>query len=389
LKNRMLRSRSVKILLFLLLAVMVFVSAGAWFLASNYNDIGNLVKVIALIRTQYLWPADFNTLVDGAIKGIVESLGDDYSVYLEPETYKQLREQIKGTFGGIGLLVGMDGDNITVVRPFEGTPAERAGIKAGDIIIGVGDKDVTGMDLETAVGLMRGPVGTKIKLVIRREGIEHPLEFVITREEIKVPTVEGRTVDIIKSSAFARVGYVVISQFNEKTPEELNNLLKKLLGEDIRGIILDLRNNPGGELISAVNVADKFVPEGPIVFIDYRSAKDDRYEADSKFLNLPLVVLVNERTASAAEILAGAIKDAGVGTLVGTKTFGKGIVQTIFPLDNGAGLKLTVAKYLTRNKIDIHKQGIIPDVVVKQPEEALQDLQMEKAIEIMREKILG
>lgn len=385
----MVRSRGAGVLLVLLLAVMIFVSAGAWLLASNYKDVGNLVRVISLIRAQYLWPTDFNTLVDGAIKGIVESLGDDYSVYLEPETYKQLREQIKGSFGGVGLLVSMDGDDITVVRTFEETPAERAGIKAGDVIIGVGDRNVKGMDLETAVGLMRGPVGTKIKLVVRREGVERPLEFVIYREEINVPTVEGKAIDLKEGGTFAKVGYIVLSQFNEKTPSELNDLLKELLNKDIKGIILDLRNNPGGELISAVNVADQFIPKGPIVFIDYRSAKDDKYEADNSFLNLPLVVLVNERTASAAEILAGAIKDAGVGTLVGTKTFGKGIVQTIFPLDNGAGLKLTVAKYLTRDRIDIHKQGIEPDVIAKQAENSWQDLQMEKAVEIMRQKLFG
>jgi len=387
LRYQSMRSKGAGVLFILLVAVMVIVSAGAWLLASNYKDAGNLVRVISLIRTQYLWPVDGATLVEGAIKGIVDSLGDDYSVYLDPETFKQLREQIKGSFGGVGLLVGMDGEDITVVRPFEGTPAEQAGIKAGDVIIGVGDKDITGMDLETAVGLMRGQVGTKIKLVIKREGVDHPLEFVLTRQEINVPTVEGKKIDLFNGAESAKVGYIILSQFNEKTPEELNETLNELLRDNIKGIILDLRNNPGGELMSVVSIADRFIPKGPIVYIDYRSAKDDIYKADDKFLRLPLVVLVNNRSASAAEILAGAIKDAGVGTLVGTKTFGKGIVQTIFPLDNEAGLKLTVAKYLTRDKVDIHKQGIEPDVVVKAAEDSRQDPQMEKAIEIMRKKI--
>lgn len=359
---------------------VVFLLAGL-VIGSNYKHVGNLVKVISLIRTQYIEQVDTTTLVDGAIKGMVESLRDPYSVYLDRETYQQLQEQIRGSFGGLGILVGVKDKYLTVARVFRDTPAAREGVRAGDRIIMINGKDVRGIDLETAIGLMRGPVGTKVKLKLEREGLSRPLEVVITREEISVPTVEGR---LLPGTG---TGYIVITQFSEKTPEELRETLSRLRNQGMKGLILDLRDNPGGELISATRVADNFVPKGPVVFIEYSSGNTEVKEADDQYLRLPLAVLVNGGSASAAEILAGAIKDTGTGVLVGTRTFGKGIVQTVFPLDNGAGLKLTTARYLTPGKHDIHKKGVQPDVVVEDREDLPGDEQLNKARELIEQKL--
>jgi carboxyl-terminal processing protease len=351
-------------------------------LAANYKHFGNLVKVVSLVKTQYLHPVDPTTMVDGAAKGIVNSLNDPYSVYLDANTFSALQEQIKGSFGGLGILVGVKDKRLTVVRTYQGTPAARAGVQARDVIVQIDERDATEIDLETAIGLMRGPVGSKINLIVTRNGSDELLPITMFREEISVPTVEGR---VLPDSA---IGYVAISQFTERTPREMKETLNKLTGEAVKGLVLDLRDNPGGELYAAVEVAKNFIPRGPIVFIDYRNGKDQEYKSEGKNLQLPLVVLMNGNSASASEILAGAVKDTGAGTLVGTKTFGKGIVQTVFPLDNGAGLKLTTARYLTPAKNDIHEKGIQPDVTVPL-EDRTRDTQLEQAVEIMKQKLAG
>jgi len=365
-----------------LIFFIFFVLVGG-ILGSNYKHIGNLIKVVSLIRTQYIEPVQTTSLVDGAIRGMVESLHDPYSVYLDAQTYSQFLEQIRGaSFGGLGVLVGVSKDGLlTVVRVYKGTPAAGKGVQAGDFIVGIDDKDVRGIDLETAIGLMRGPVGTKVKLSLAREGLEKPLEVEIVRDEISVPTVEGKLLPD------TRIGYISIDQFSEKTGDEVLEVLADLRERGIKGIVLDLRNNPGGEVISATRVADAFIPKGPIVYIQNRFGQEDMWEADENYLNLPLAVLVNGNSASAAEILAGAIKDTGAGVLVGTRTFGKGIVQTLFPLDNGAGVKLTTARYLTPNKHDIHKKGIRPDVVVEDQKDLPGDEQLDKAVELVKQKL--
>jgi len=359
----------------------LFVLTGA-IIGSNYQHMGNLIKVISLVRTQYIEPVQTTSLVDGAMRGIVESLQDPYSVYLDAQTFKQLQEQISGTFGGLGILVGVNKEEfLTVVRVYENTPAAGEGVLAGDIILGIDGRDVQGLDLDTAIGLMRGPVGSKIKLSVMREGRPKPIEFNIIRQEISVPSVEGR---MLPNS---RIGYVTISQFTEKTPDEMLQVLAKLQSQSMKGIILDLRDNPGGELTSATRVVDNFIPEGPIVYIDYRTGAEDVKSADDSYLHLPMAVLVNGGSASAAEILAGAVKDTKVGVLVGTRTFGKGIVQTVFSLDNNAGLKLTTARYLTPKKKDIHKKGIMPDVVVENLPDQPGDEQLNKAISLVEREL--
>lgn len=375
------RSRGGRWLSVLAVVVLALFIVAGGLLASNYKNFGNLIKVVSLVRTQYLQPVNSGQLMDGAIKGIVSSLNDPYSVYLEPKTFSQLQEQIKGSFGGLGILVGVKEQYLTVVRAYQGTPAAIAGITAGDIITKIEDRDAKGIDLETAINLMRGPVGAQINLTVNRQGSIK--QFTMVREEINVPTVEGR---VLPNTS---IGYIVMSQFTERTADEMRETLSKLQGEHVKGLILDLRDNPGGELLSAVNVAKNFIPKGPIVFIDYRSGKDQEFQSEGKTVQLPLVVLVNSGSASAAEILAGAVKDTGAGTLVGTKTFGKGIVQTVFPLDNGAGLKLTTARYLTPNKNDIHQKGIEPDVLVQPLEDRSRDVQFDRAVDIMKQKLAG
>ncbi len=358
-----------------------FVMVGA-VIGSNYQNLGNLLKVISLVRTQYIEPVQVTELVDGATRGIVDALEDPYSVYLDPQTFKQLQEQITGSFGGLGILVGLNKEEmLIVVRVYDHTPAAEAGVQAGDIIFGIDARDVQGLDLDTAIGLMRGPVGSKIKLGVLREGHAEPLEFRITRKEISVPTVEG---ELLPDSS---IGYIAISQFNEKTSNEMLQVLGKLKGQGMQGIILDLRDNPGGELTAATQVADNFIPQGPIVFIDYRTGEEEIREADNDYLKLPLAVLVNGGSASASEILAGAVKDTEAGVLVGTKTFGKGIVQTVYTLDSDAGLKLTTARYLTPKKKDIHKKGVLPDVVVENMPDQPGDEQLDRAIELVKQEL--
>uniref|UniRef100_A0A7C2EBT5 S41 family peptidase n=1 Tax=Ammonifex degensii TaxID=42838 RepID=A0A7C2EBT5_9THEO len=341
----------------------------------GYREIENLVEVITVIRSDYIEEVSPAQLVEGAAKGIVESLDDPYSVYLEPGTFNQLRAEIRGSFGGLGILVGLKDNHLTVVRPFPDTPAGRAGIKAGDVIVKIDDRYTEGLDLETAVSLMRGPVGTEVTLLIMRAGSK-PRKLTLSREEINVPSVEGKLLP-------EKIGHIAISQFTERTPAELHRVIAGLQAEGMRAIILDLRDNPGGELQAAVKVADYFVPEGPVVYVDYRRERDEVYRADGHRITMPLVVLVNENSASAAEIVAAAVKETKAGKVLGTRTFGKGVVQSVFPLKNGAGLKLTTAYYLTPKKHYINKKGVEPDIRVEQPKNGDGDQQLAAAREVL------
>ncbi|MCL0106634.1 S41 family peptidase [Peptococcaceae bacterium] len=375
-------------ILYTLLAVfgiVYFLSLGVltYMIASNYNGIGNLVKAFILIKGQYLYSEDITLkqLIEGSIEGMVGSLDDPYSAYLSPEMLDQLNEQIQGSFGGLGILVSKKDEYIEVVRPIKNTPAYRAGLKAGDLITHIDDQDVKDMNLDMAVKLMRGPVGTKISLTVMRPGENKTFTVEIIREEIKVPSVDGHMIE------GEDIGYIALMKFNANTPGEIRNTLNDLLEQGAKAIILDLRNIPGGELLSVIEVADEFLSEGAIVHIDHKLGKDKTYWAEPPATDIPLVVVQNERTISAAEILAGAIKDNKRGILVGTNTFGKGLVQTVFQLDDGAGLKLTTARYLTPDGHDINEKGISPDVYVEQPLDSAEDLQLSKAIEIIKTKI--
>ncbi len=379
---------------FVLFSVLV-TGTVAGVIISNYDHLGRMMKVIGLIKSDYLEPVTPTQLIDGAMKGIVESLGDQYSVYLDPKESKQMFDQIEGRFGGIGIVLSLkDEKHLVVLKPLRNSPADRAGLKSGDIIIKIDNVDTSTITQDKAVNMMRGKEGTQVTLTVYREAAKKNLTFTITREVISVPTVEG---EMLPGSS--DIAYININQFASDTDKELDQVVSELKPKHPKGVILDLRYDHGGELNAAVNSAGYFIPNGqPVVYIVDKYGNSEVHKPDKKeYLGLPVVVLVNEETASAAEILSGAIRDYKTGTLIGTKTFGKGIVQTIYQLDSGAGVKLTTAKYLTPNKSDINLKGIEPDVKVElgkgqtvaQPPEDTGDFdnQLKKAIEVLRTKM--
>ena len=361
-------------------------------LVANVNHLGRFVRVWQLIHSEYLEKTGTSQLIDGATRGIVEALGDPYSTYLDAQENKQLFEQLEGKFGGVGIVLSLkDPKKLVVLRPIKNTPAAKAGIQPGDVVIKINNVDTAGLDQDKAVAMMRGEPGTKVSLVLYRESTKKTVTVNLTREDISVPTVEGEPLP-----GHPDLAYINISQFASETGNELAETLRNLDINKYKGIILDLRYNHGGELNAAVQVASNFIPAGPVVYIVDKQGNVDTKNTTGASLGKPLVVLVNEESASAAEIVAGAIKDKGSGTLVGVKTFGKGIVQTIFPLDDGTSVKLTTAKYLTPNKNDIHKKGIEPDVKVELPKDQDAtltptntnfDAQLAKAVLVLMAKI--
>lgn len=371
---------------------LIFTVIVGGFIVTNLDHVGRLGRVIQLIQNDYLEDVPVDTLIDGATKGIVDSLGDPYSTYMNAQENQELMQQIEGKFGGVGIILSLkDPQKLVVLRPIKNTPAAKAGLQSGDVILKIDDVDATTIDQEKAVSLMRGDPGTNVTLVVYRESIKKNVTVPLTREAISVPTVEG-----LALPGNSDIAYIGISQFSSNTARELNEVLDSMNISKYRGLILDLRYNHGGELESAVGVSSYFVQPGPIVYIVDKNGNTITKASEGNYLGIPFVVLVNEESASAAEIVSGAIRDRGTGTLVGVKTFGKGIVQTIYQLDSGTSVKLTTAKYLTPNKIDIHKKGIEPDVEVKlrDKEDATLspinnefDTQLEEALKVLRGKI--
>ena len=344
----------------LIFCVLVTTTLGGIVLA-NVNNVGRLVHVVQLIRSDYLEKATTDQLVEGATKGIVEVLGDPYSTYMNAKENTELFQMLEGKFGGVGIVLSLkDPKKLVVLRPIKNSPASKAGIQSGDVVSKINDAETASMEQDKAVGLMRGDPGTKVNLALYRESTNKTFTVSLTRENITVPTVDGEALP-----GNPDIAYVNISQFASDTGTELKDTLNNMNIKNFKGLILDMRYNHGGELNAAVQVASYFIPEGPVVYIVDKQGNVDTKMATGTYLGMPMVVLVNEESASAAEIVAGAIKDKKTAVLVGVKTFGKGIVQTIFPLGGGTSVKLTTAKYLTPNKVDIHKKGIEPDVVVE------------------------
>ncbi len=316
-------------------------------------------SLMDFIKDNYKEDVSEDQLMDGALNGIFEVL-DMHSTYYSADELESFDVDALGQFGGVGISVGAQDNYIEVIAPIEGTPAYKAGIKAGDIIKYVDDTDVTGFELEDIVDLMRGEPGTKVRIGVIRGDSTEAKYFNITRDIIKINPVNYTTIN-------DNMGYIRIAQFNENTDENVKVALQELNKQNVNGIIVDLRDNPGGILTEVVKVADLFLDKNlPIVHIDYRSYEDISYESESNpITNKPLAVLVNGGSASASEIFAGAIKDNHRGVIVGTKTYGKGTVQSVTPLINGDGIKLTIAEYLTANKIKIDGIGITPDIIVE------------------------
>lgn len=324
------------------------------------NELRSLTEVFGRIKQDFVEPVSDKTLLENAIRGMLSGL-DPHSTYLDEEGYKELQVGTTGEFGGLGIEVGMEDGFVKVISPIDDTPAERAGVQAGDLIIRLDSKPVKGMTLHQAVNIMRGKVGTDIALTIIREGEDKPLEISITRDTIKVQSVKGRLLE-------DGYGYVRISQFQSHTGENLADQISKLQKESkgsLNGLVLDLRNNPGGVLNAAVEVSDAFLENGLIVYTQGRVPDSElKFSATPNELlgGAPMIVLVNGGSASASEIVAGALQDHKRAIIMGTQTFGKGSVQTILPLKNNTALKLTTARYYTPSGRSIQASGIKPDI---------------------------
>jgi carboxyl-terminal processing protease len=356
--------------------------------ARDYEVIRELKKLISIrqyLTTHYYKEIDPGVLEEGAIRGMLEALEDPYTVYMSKLDYENFMTQTAGVYEGVGIVVvgGEDG-YIQVVAPIEGTPGDRAGLKTADRIIKVDGKEVSADQLDQAVAMMKGPEGTEVVLTILREGLSEPFDVRIIREEIRVVTVKS---DILENS----IGYVRIISFDEKTEDDFNVEIKKLQEKGIRGLILDLRGNPGGIMDEVVKIADTLMGEGLIVYTENRQGKRVEEFSDKEKLGLPLVVLVDEGSASASEILAGAIQDSGTGVLVGTTTFGKALVQTVQRMNDGSAIKMTTAQYYTPKGRSIQGKGIQPDYVVELPEDGVigeykqgKDPQLAKAVELIK-----
>lgn len=326
----------------------------------TYEELKTFSEVLTQIQKHYVEEAKVKDLVQGAIRGMLSTL-DPHSAYMTPDMYKEIQVETKGEFGGVGIQIGIKDNRLAVIAPIEGTPAQKAGIKAGDFITKVNDEATKDLTLMEAVQKMRGIKGTKVNLTIQRDGVADPLVFTLTRDTIRIESVRSRIID-------NSLGYVRLTQFQEQTGKDLGKALKQFREQKLSGVILDLRNNPGGLLTSAVEVSEQFVPAGKlIVSIKGRDGKKDEYFSRSKdqIEDHPMIVLVNEGSASASEIVAGAMQDWGRALVVGTTSFGKGSVQTILPLGDGSGLRLTTAKYYTPKGRSIQSTGITPDIVVK------------------------
>ncbi len=329
---------------------------------NTYQKLQIFSDVLERLKQSYVEEVDSEELVYGAIQGMLETL-DPHSNFLPPDIYKELQVETKGSFGGLGIEITLRDRILTIVSPIEDTPAYRAGLEAGDKIIKINDESTKNMTLFEAVKLLRGKKGTDVTITIVREGLAEPKDFTLTRDVIKLQSVKSKLMD-------EHYGYIRITQFQENTARELTKALKALnkeSGGTLQGLILDLRNNPGGLLDQAIDVADTFLDSGKIVYTDGRvpSQKMEFFAHPQKEkYPYPMIVLVNGGSASASEIVAGALQDHHRAVVLGTQTFGKGSVQTIIPLDDGSGLKLTTAHYFTPSGRVIQAEGIKPDIEI-------------------------
>ncbi len=337
-----------------------------------------------LVDKYYLKDADQEALKDGTYKGYINGLGDPYSVYYTKEETEALYESTTGEYSGIGAVLQKNNETgaVTIIQVYENSPAEKAGLKAEDIIYKVGDVEVTGMDLNEVVTYIKGERGTDVDISVYRG--QEDLTMTATRDKIEVQTVSHEMID-------DTVGYIRVTEFDSVTYDQYAEALKDLESQGMEGLVVDLRSNPGGNLLTVVNMLDLMLPEGTVVYTETKDGEREDYTSDeARQFKKPLAVLVNGNSASASEIYAGAIQDFGTGKIVGTTSFGKGIVQQIFDLDDGTSVKLTISEYFTPNGRNIHGKGITPDVEVeyeadeKNPEA---DNQLDKAVETVKENM--
>ena len=346
-------------------------------LTGSASESVRFLRTMHLLKNNYNGEVDNHMLFDGAIKGMVESVGDPYTVYLNRKDYKQLSEMTNGTFGGIGIVFGKRGDDYIVISALPDNPGALAGIKSGDIITAVDDVATRTLNMEQVAQKIRGQQGTEVLLELK--GKDGQLRKVrVIRKEIKNPSVGGQFVPETK------IGYIRVAVFNESTVEDFTKEYQKLEQQGMQSLILDLRGNPGGILDAGVGVARMLVPKGPIVSVIDKDGNKYVESSTLEKVKYPLAVLVDHGSASAAEIVAGAIKDTKAGRLFGVKTFGKGSVQSVYRLDNSTAVKITVAKYYTPSGVSIHNVGIEPDEVVELPDTATKDVQLKAAVEYLK-----
>ena len=351
-----------------------------------------VTDIMNILDTYYVDGIDKNALTESMYAGLVAGIGDPYTVYFTAEQCKAFMEDTSGTYAGIGVVVSIDPDDnkIVVVAPFEGSPGEQAGIVSGDKIVKVNGTDVSGSELDTAISMMKGTPGTPVTVTIQREGVDN-FDVAITRANITVPTVSSKMLD-------DSIGYIRISQFDSVTEDQFKSAFNDLTSQGEKGLIIDLRNNPGGLFNIVCDIADMLVPPNDTIVytIDKNGKKAVTTSKNGKF-HLPLTILVNGGSASASEILSGAVKDLGVGTLVGTKTFGKGLVQSMVQLSDGSAVKVTIQRYYTPSGVCIQGTGIQPDYVVELPDDLKdkvsltpeEDIQLQKAEEVIKSQISG
>ena len=365
--------------------------------AATYENLRLFTEVLSIVQSQYVDEVAPKDIIYNAIKGTLRGL-DPHSSFLDPEMYREMQVETSGSFGGLGIEITLRDDVLTVVAPIEGTPAYRAGIQPGDRILKIEGLSTKDMQLSDAVKRMRGKPGSKITISIVREGWNEPKDFLITREQIRVQSVRANQLE-------PGIEYIKLRQFQEQTANDLETSLDKYVKEGkIQGLVLDLRNNPGGLLTSAVEVTEKFLESGKLVVYTEGRVRNQnmRFSSNAKrvFTDFPIVVLVNQGSASASEIVAGALQDWGRAVVIGTQSFGKGSVQTIIPLSDGSGLRLTTAKYFTPKGRSIHGKGITPDIVVEIPkdpsgkppappsldpaEELKKDIQLQRALDVIK-----
>lgn len=368
--------------------VGVLFSAGCAFLGIclilglDADRVGSLVRFFGAMRfieTRYVNEIDDKQLFDGAISGMVRSLGDPYSIYMDEKLYRQLKEHTDGSFGGIGVYMGFKDGGVQVVAVMPDSPGEKAGLQANDAILSVDGTPVAELQPEEVVMRIRGEVGTDVELMIHRDG-EVDTSYRITRDIIQVKTVEGRMAE-------DGIGYIRIVSFSEKSGEEFRSVYEDLVSQGMKGLIIDVRENPGGLVTSCVEIAKMVVPKGRIVSVIERDGSEEDYDSELEQPISPMVILIDGNSASASEILAGALQDTNAAVVVGTKSYGKGSVQMMIPMFQEDGLKLTIAKYYTPNGRSIDGIGIEPDIEVEFPEHPESDVQMEKAVEVIREKL--
>ena len=359
---------------------------------ASYEEILQKLEYLEmLVDNYYLEDVKEISFADGIYKGFISSLEDPYSTYYTKEEYNALRESSSGVYHGIGATVSQDAKSgiITIVKPFKNSPAYKAGILPGDIIFKVNEEEVTGMDLSEVVSRMKGVEGTTVDITIVREDVTEPMEFTVTRQKIEVPTIEYQMLE-------DKLGYIVISEFDEITVEQFIAAVDKLEADGMKGLIVDVRNNPGGLLDSVVRMLDRLLPPELIVYTEDKYNKREEEKAvDAKKINVPMAVMINGNSASAAEIFAGTLQDYKTATIVGTTSFGKGIVQKVIPLSDGTAVKLTISKYYTPKGRNIHGSGITPDVVVELNEAMKKEVvipiekdnQLQEAIKVIKNKV--